>query len=50
MLESTTTMIYDGQPIFDHFKKVDDNTLIGVLNGKDVPEEGPFFYFILDRA
>ncbi|WP_223167653.1 DUF4334 domain-containing protein [Nonomuraea sp. SYSU D8015] len=48
--EVTATMVYDGQPIFDHFKKVDDNTLMGIMNGKDVPDEGPFFYFVLDRA
>jgi hypothetical protein len=48
--ESTATMVYDGQPIFDHFKRVDDNTLMGIMNGKNFPAEGPHYYFILDRA
>ena len=47
--ESTATMVYDGQPIFDHFKRVDENTLMGIMNGKNVPADGPFFYFVLER-
>ncbi|MER5478996.1 DUF4334 domain-containing protein [Streptomyces sp. NPDC002734] len=48
--ESTATMVYDGQPVFDHFKRVDDATLMGVMNVKGVPADGPFFYFFLERA
>ncbi|EFV12074.1 DUF4334 domain-containing protein [Segniliparus rugosus] len=47
--ETTATMVYDGQPIFDHFKKVDENTLFGIMNGKHIHDEGPFVYFALDR-
>ncbi len=43
-------MVYDGQPIFDHFKRVDDTTLMGIMNGKEFPEDGPFFCFILEYA
>ncbi|WP_405392613.1 DUF4334 domain-containing protein [Streptomyces sp. NBC_01102] len=48
--EATATMIYDGRPVLDHFKRVDDTTLMGIMNGKGVPTDGPFFYFFLDRA
>ncbi|XTZ14517.1 DUF4334 domain-containing protein [Micromonospora echinospora] len=48
--ESTATMVYDGQPVFDHFKRVDERTLMGIMNGKSVPADGPFFYFLLDRV
>ncbi|MGW4232248.1 DUF4334 domain-containing protein [Streptomyces sp. NPDC004980] len=48
--EATATMVYDGRPVLDHFKRVDDTTLMGIMNGKGVPAEGPFFYFFLDRA
>ncbi|MFD7130931.1 DUF4334 domain-containing protein [Streptomyces sp. NPDC059894] len=48
--ESTATMVYDGQPVFDHFKAVDDRTLLGIMNGKGFGEDGPFFYFLLDRV
>lgn len=52
--EVTATMVYDGQPIFDHFKKVDEHTLLGVMNGKDgsVPlyHDGKPYYFLLERA
>ncbi|MFE3185976.1 DUF4334 domain-containing protein [Streptomyces violascens] len=48
--ESTATMVYDGQPVLDHFKRVDTNTLLGVMNGKNVLDEGRYFCFILERA
>jgi hypothetical protein len=48
--ESTATMVYDGQPVFDHFKRVDGSTLMGIMNVKGVPAEGPFFYFFLERS
>lgn len=48
--EATATMVYDGMPTFDHFKKVDDRMLMGIMNGKDVLHEGRHFYFVLERA
>ncbi|WP_224242386.1 DUF4334 domain-containing protein [Hyalangium gracile] len=48
--EVTATMAYDGAPTFDHFKKVDDRTLMGIMNGKNVLHEGRHFYFVLERA
>ncbi|MFI2508925.1 DUF4334 domain-containing protein [Streptomyces sp. NPDC018972] len=48
--ESTATMVYDGRPVFDHFKQVDDTTLMGIMNAKGVPAEGPFYYFFLERV
>ncbi|WP_062650166.1 DUF4334 domain-containing protein [Streptomyces maremycinicus] len=48
--EPTATMVYDGRPVLDHFKWVDDTTLMGVMNGKGIPAEGPFYYFFLERA
>lgn len=32
--EVTATMVYDALPILDHFKRVDDTTLMGLMNGK----------------
>lgn len=43
----TATMIYDYLPINDSFKKVDENTLLGVMDFKTFPQ--PFF-FVLKRA
>jgi hypothetical protein len=51
--EVTATMVYDGMAVFDHFKKVDDNTLLGIMNGKDpdfILDGGHHFYFILERV
>lgn len=48
--ESTATMVYDGMAVFDHFKKVDDGTVMGIMNGKGIAlDEGKHFYFLLDR-
>ncbi|SDL30480.1 DUF4334 domain-containing protein [Streptomyces indicus] len=49
--EVTATMVYDGMAVFDHFKRVDENTLMGVMNGKPhlVLAEGRHFYFGLER-
>ncbi|SDE01581.1 DUF4334 domain-containing protein [Streptomyces prasinopilosus] len=48
--EVTATMIYDGRPVLDHFKAVDDRTLMGIMNGKGFGANGPFYYFVLERA
>ncbi|WHT16561.1 DUF4334 domain-containing protein [Crossiella sp. CA-258035] len=48
--EVTATMVYDGQPIFDHFKRVDERTLLGIMNGKHTQPTGAHFYFFLERA
>ncbi len=43
---STATMTYDALPINDHVRKVDDDTLLGVMDLRGLPE--PFF-FVLRR-
>ncbi|WP_062209424.1 DUF4334 domain-containing protein [Streptomyces sp. NBRC 109706] len=50
--EVTATMVYDGQPILDHFKRVDDRNLMGIMNGSSelVRDRGEHFYFLLYRA
>jgi hypothetical protein len=48
--EVTATMAYDGQPVFDHFKKFDENTLMGIMNGKRQRASGNLVYFLLERA
>jgi Domain of unknown function (DUF4334)/GXWXG protein len=48
--ETTATMVYDGQPIHDHFKVVDDNAVMGIMNGKNVLDDGRYFYFYLERV
>ncbi|GIM90956.1 DUF4334 domain-containing protein [Paractinoplanes toevensis] len=45
--EVTATMVYDGRPVFDHFKRVDDDTLMGIMNVKG--NAGLFYYFILEK-
>ncbi|MFD4292436.1 DUF4334 domain-containing protein [Rhodococcus sp. NPDC058532] len=47
--EVTATMVYDGMPVFDHFKRVGEDTLLGVMNGKNVLDGGEHFWFVLDR-
>ena len=45
--KDTATMIYDYLPINDSFRKVDDNTVLGVMDYKNSPQ--PFF-FVLKRC
>ncbi|MEQ6901127.1 DUF4334 domain-containing protein [Nocardioides sp. YIM 152588] len=49
--EVTATMVYDRMPVLDHFKAVDGDTLLGVMNGKlaayfGVPD---LYWFWLER-
>lgn len=44
-------MVYDAQPIFDHFRRVDDRTVMGIMDGKEqVFDGGKHFYFYLERV
>ncbi|HJQ05593.1 MAG TPA: DUF4334 domain-containing protein [Nocardioides sp.] len=49
--EVTATMVYDNQPVLDHFKKVDGDTLMGIMNGKLSSAFGieDLYYFWLER-
>lgn len=48
--EVTATMVYDGRPVHDHFKKIDDDTVMGIMNGKGVRDKGRYYYFYLERV
>jgi hypothetical protein len=48
--EVTATMVYDGQPVHDHFKKIDDDAVMGIMNGKRVLDDGRYYYFYLERV
>lgn len=49
--EVTATMVYDRLPVFDHFKQVDEGTLMGIMNGKLESTYGisDLYYFWLER-
>ena len=47
--EVTASMVYDGQPVIDHFKRVDDTTVMGIMNGTGGLIGGRHFYFYLER-
>ncbi|MBJ7330372.1 MAG: DUF4334 domain-containing protein [Solirubrobacteraceae bacterium] len=44
---STATMVYDKQPIFDHFRRVDADTVLGAMDRKGEPEP---LMFVLRRV
>ncbi|OAN39082.1 DUF4334 domain-containing protein [Mycolicibacterium iranicum] len=52
--EMVASMVYDGKPVHDHFKVVDDNAVIGIMNGKgalDTSSGTPrHLYFYLERV
>lgn len=41
---ATATMIYDSQPINDHFRRLDENTLLGAMDLRGMAE--PFFFLL----
>jgi hypothetical protein len=49
--ETTATMVYDAMPVFDHFKRVEADTLMGIMNGKLESAFGvkDLYYFWLER-
>ena len=48
--EVTATMVYDGAPVHDHFKKIDNDAVMGIMNGKGVLDDGRYYYFYLERV
>lgn len=48
--EATATMVYDGKPVHDHFKVIDDNAVLGIMNGKGAVVDGKYLYFYLERV
>jgi hypothetical protein len=49
--ETTATMVYDAMAVLDHFKRVDDRTVMGIMNGKleAVFGTADHYYFWLER-
>jgi Domain of unknown function (DUF4334)/GXWXG protein len=48
--ELVATMVYDGVPIHDHFKQIDQSTMMGIMNGKAALDNGRHLYFYLERV
>jgi hypothetical protein len=48
--EVTATMVYDGRPVHDHFKVVDSDALMGIMNGKGALDGQRHLYFFLRRV
>ena len=46
--KSTATMVYDTKPINDHFVKIDDNTVLGLMDKKGDSPNFPYA-FVLER-
>jgi transposase InsO family protein len=44
------TMAFDGPPVHDHFKKIDDHAVMGIMNGKNALDNGRYAYFYLERV
>ena len=45
---TTATMVYDKQPIFDHFRKIDDDTMVGAMDRKG--EAAPLVFVLRRRG
>jgi hypothetical protein len=40
----TATMIYDKHPVYDHFRKISEDTVLGVMDRKG--EEVPLYFYL----
>lgn len=40
----TATMVYDKHPVFDHFRQVDEDTVLGVMDRKG--DDMPLFFYL----
>lgn len=47
--EVTASLIYDDQPVLDHFKRVDDRTALGVMDRAVDRASDTWLYFWLER-
>jgi hypothetical protein len=45
---STATMIYDKHPICDHFRKISNDLVMGIMDRKDDP--APLFFYLRRRG
>lgn len=45
---ATATMVYDRHPIFDHFRRVDERTVLGLMDRKGEPV--PLMFYLRRRA
>lgn len=48
--ELVASMVYDGRPVHDHFKVVDANAVVGIMNGKGALDGTRHLYFYLERV
>lgn len=39
-------MVYDDRPILDHFRLVTDDLMVGVMEGKGLGDDGPFYFYL----
>lgn len=47
---ATASMVYDGQPVIDHFVRLSDEAVLGVMTGRDAADDGVLYYFVLERV
>jgi hypothetical protein len=43
-------MVYDGQAVHDHFKKIEDDAVMGIMNGKAGLDNDRCGYIYLERV
>ena len=44
--KASASMIYDQKPIIDIFRKVDEDTMLGVMDIKNFPSEKSYFFYL----
>ena len=44
--KASASMIYDQKPIIDIFRKIDEDTMLGVMDIKNFPSEKSYFFYL----
>lgn len=47
---TTAAMVYDGQPIVDHFVRLAPDAVLGVMTGRATLDDGRSYFFVLERS
>lgn len=43
----SATMIYDDRGVFDYFRYVNDDMVAGIMEGKELGEDGLFYFYLV---
>lgn len=46
----SAAMIYNDRGVFDYFRYVNDNMVAGIMEGKELGEDGLFYFYLVRKT